>query len=488
MTYEFNWDGQLQSEDGGVLPPDSLMRSRYAASLSTHAVRKSSGGDYVLNVNAGWGHGKTYFLKRWFADIKKCHPAVYVNAWKHDFSDDPLLTVVSELRSQLTNQFSLDRIKSKVDVGALIKAGAPLLANAVTKKLIGAGIDDIDEEYQSLAGHGAERLAGLMLQKHEDQMSSVSSFRKELSGLADRITKTSRKHQLPVFVFIDELDRCRPTYAIELLEVVKHLFDVEEFVFVIATDTGQLEHSIKAIYGNGFDAKSYLSRFFSESVTLPRSNLAELFLQNNDFKLLFDYDEEKVFKKAKFDVKSIAEALSELFNDYDIPLRTTFKILSRALFAIDSLEKGRTAIDPLFLLLLLLIRESTGEYYSHLMHTVRPNFSEEPHHITPKKLEQYSIGLIVEPEKLGVFSKSFRSKELVNIKLSELFSLRKVELEGGQSFEKREEDLRKKLSRTRTSLTQNDTYNLCMLYAPDELERLKKHDYNQLVEHAMLLE
>ena len=415
MTYEFNWEEELQSEDGEIFPPDSLMRSHYAESLSKHAVRKSASGDYVLNVNAGWGHGKTYFLRRWFADIKKSHPAVYVNAWKHDFSDDPLLTVVSELRSQLTNQFNLDRVKSKVNVGALIKAGAPLLANVMAKKLIGSGVDDIDEEYQSLAGNGAERLAGLMLQKHEEQISSVSSFRKELSELADRITKTSRKHQLPVFVFIDELDRCRPTYAIELLEVVKHLFDVKEFVFLIATDTGQLEHSIKAIYGSGFDAKSYLSRFFSESVMLPRSNLAELFLQNNDFKVLFDYDKGKVFKRAKLDVKSVAEALSELFNDYDIPLRTTFKILSRAVFAMDSLEDGRSAIDPLFLILLLLIKQSTDEFYSHLMHTVRPNFSEEPHHITPKKLEKYSISLMVEPEKLGAFRNSFCSEELVTI-------------------------------------------------------------------------
>jgi hypothetical protein len=73
----------------------------------------------------------------------------------------------------------------------------------------------------------------------------------------------------PIYILVDELDRCRPSYAIEVIENIKHFFDTKKFVFVVATDTGQLQHSIKAIYGNGFDAHSYLSRFFHKTVTLP---------------------------------------------------------------------------------------------------------------------------------------------------------------------------------------------------------------------------
>ena len=44
-----------------------------------------------------------------------------------------------------------------------------------------------------------------------------------------------------LFVFIDELDRCRPTYAIELLERIKHLLDIDGLVFILAMDcSGQL--------------------------------------------------------------------------------------------------------------------------------------------------------------------------------------------------------------------------------------------------------
>ena len=74
----------------------------------------------------------------------------------------------------------------------------------------------------------------------------------------------------PLFIFIDELDRCRPTYAIEMLETIKHIFDLKGVVFVVATDREQLQHSIRAIYGDGFDSQRYLERFFHRSVTLHR--------------------------------------------------------------------------------------------------------------------------------------------------------------------------------------------------------------------------
>ena len=61
--------------------------------------------------------------------------------------------------------------------------------------------------------------------------------------------------------FVDELDRCRPTYAVELLERIKHLFEVDNIVFVLALSTGQLESSIRSLYGDGLDAPGYLRRF-----------------------------------------------------------------------------------------------------------------------------------------------------------------------------------------------------------------------------------
>ena len=70
--------------------------------------------------------------------------------------------------------------------------------------------------------------------------------------------------------FVDELDRCRPTYTVELLERIKHFFDVEGLVFVLSLDKEQLGHSIRAVYGAGIDVDGYLRRFIDLEYRLPR--------------------------------------------------------------------------------------------------------------------------------------------------------------------------------------------------------------------------
>ena len=70
-------------------------------------------------------------------------------------------------------------------------------------------------------------------------------------------------------MLIDELDRCRPPYAIETLEVAKHIFNADGVVFALGLHRQQLTASIKAVYGQDFDAVGYLERFFDLSASLP---------------------------------------------------------------------------------------------------------------------------------------------------------------------------------------------------------------------------
>ena len=93
------------------------------------------------------------------------------------------------------------------------------------------------------------------------------TFRASLGEFATRLAES--KHNLPLIVVIDELDRCRPSYAVELLETAKHLFMVDGVVFVLAVNRSELAHSVRAIYGSDFDAPGYLRRFFDVDFRLP---------------------------------------------------------------------------------------------------------------------------------------------------------------------------------------------------------------------------
>ena len=70
-------------------------------------------------------------------------------------------------------------------------------------------------------------------------------------------------------VFIDELDRCKPSYAVHLLERIKHYLCDERITFVFSVNLGELQHTIKHYYGNTFDACRYLDRFFDMRLSLP---------------------------------------------------------------------------------------------------------------------------------------------------------------------------------------------------------------------------
>ena len=70
-------------------------------------------------------------------------------------------------------------------------------------------------------------------------------------------------------IVIDELDRCRPDYAVRFMETIKHVFEVEHVTFVIAANSTEFGHAMSGVYGDKFDGERYLERFFDIRLQLP---------------------------------------------------------------------------------------------------------------------------------------------------------------------------------------------------------------------------
>lgn len=291
--------------DKEYFPEDKLGRVKYATFLTK--LLASQGFDktrkkgeqkrnYVLNLNSVWGSGKTYFLKRWSEDLKKHYPVVYVDAWKKDYSDDPLMTVISSIIEQLRNQAGKNKDDPEFKVPrkliGLLKAAAPGIARGLAKRYVGIdpvvimNADEDTENIGSIKDENGEPIdmsvaASLvvkhLLEEHEAKSEAIESLKVIVSEWVEAVVGLKGK-ELPAFIFIDELDRCRPSYAVEMLETIKHIFDIKGVVFVVATDTEQLQHAVKAINCEGFDAKIYLSRFFNSRYSLKAPNL-ESFLE-----------------------------------------------------------------------------------------------------------------------------------------------------------------------------------------------------------------
>lgn len=168
-----------------------------------------------------------------------------------------------------------------------------------------------------------------------------------------------------MYVFIDELDRCRPNFAIEVLEVIKHIFDIEGVVFVVATNTNELQHSIKAVYGSGFDANKYLMRFFNRTYELPAPDLIDFL----DYLPSFQYIVERIeqtndLKVINWEGDIFINIASHLFNALNIDLRSTAQISDRvsSVLTMNPDEKG-----ILWLLVLEALRVSLPDAYKKLV-------------------------------------------------------------------------------------------------------------------------
>ncbi len=101
-------------------------------------------------------------------------------------------------------------------------------------------------------------------------------------------------------VFVDELDRCRPAFTMEMLERIKHYFDDDRIIFVVAINREQLVHLISNCYGEHFDSTRYLDKFFDKNVYLPKISTRQRVGRE------WDFSEEK----------SCLKNVSEGLNDY----------------------------------------------------------------------------------------------------------------------------------------------------------------------------
>lgn len=229
-------------------------------------------GPCVMAIDAPWGYGKTTFLKMWEAWLrqdKEFQVVVRFNAWETDFAKNPLLALTSELTDELGTHIEASIVEGFTDAAQKVQKAlsvASALAPLAELLLPGAG---------TVVG-ATSTLAEAM--PDEANTNSYQEAKKAIANFKESLETVAQRSENPLVIMIDELDRCRPSYAVELLEVAKHLFAVDNVVFVLAVNLGDLAHSVKALYGSDFDAEGYLRRFFDLHIRLPEHN-RESFMQ-----------------------------------------------------------------------------------------------------------------------------------------------------------------------------------------------------------------
>ncbi|WP_339015483.1 KAP family P-loop NTPase fold protein [Aeromonas popoffii] len=356
------WDGPGAIAGGEELAGDRLDRARYAEFLTNYLVAEGKQRNYVLNLNAEWGAGKTWFIKRWYMELKAHYPTVYIDAWQQDFSDDPLLTVISSIIEQLKAEAGSPQLSPYLStkLASLLKATAPIVTKALFKKVSGINIDEVQEV---ITADDAGKLVESLFQDTRKKTEAVQLLKHEIPQWVEAIIGKKKK-QAPAFILIDELDRCRPSYAVEMLETIKHIFDIKGVVFVLATDTEQLQHAIKVIYGEGFDGKKYLERFYDSQRTLKQGSRYEMAKSRLDLYGDELWLPEKFFLYPKMSKMQLAETIADISRVFELSLRDMHRLISHLVAIITNLKKS---IDIVFLVTLYCIHLRKKDSYNALI-------------------------------------------------------------------------------------------------------------------------
>lgn len=257
---------------------DKLERIKNAAILTSLFEKIDT--SYVICINASSGNGKTTFIKMFKQHlVNNGYPSVYFNAREADFQENPLIALLGEFYSAIDelkrNGFDIEKAKKtykkvKKNGKDIIRKAIPVaLKTAIHKPLdIEKGVDDAFSEFTS--GVLEEQIKNYSLAKIH-----IQEFRKHLTELVEHLQRGENEQAeriKPLIFFIDELDCCRPDFAVQILDRVKGLFDVDGIIIVIGADMDQLGTSVKNVFGQGMRDRGYLRKFIDLEYNLPTDN------------------------------------------------------------------------------------------------------------------------------------------------------------------------------------------------------------------------
>jgi len=246
--------------------------------------------NFSIAVNAPWGEGKTFFVKQAKMLIDgKCenvnrrdiengnYISVYYDAWKNDNDVDPILSLIYEIKDEL-------KISGKLSTGLDLENFFLSLVNLLTGHNVG-------EVKSAITGEDCLKI-----------LESQKAIEAKLHEFFEDVTKERANRFV---IFIDELDRCKPSFAIKFLERIKHYFRHENITFVFSVNLEQLQYTVKAYYGEGFNGLEYLDRFFDFVIKLPE-------IDNSKFKRFYQCDEYNNY---------LGTACDYIFDTYKLSMR-----------------------------------------------------------------------------------------------------------------------------------------------------------------------
>ena len=290
----------------------------------------------VIVLDGPWGSGKTTFTQQWAGLLRhRGHAVVQFDAFANDYQDDAFIALAGAIHACSGNEEpeGIEKLKASfLKSAAGVTKALPSLATRVVVNLVTQGALSaaaVSKLVESIESAKASQLQKRIAKAHENTQ-AVNEFRERLSELARQLaqgTTAATEESKPAdkatrkFVFIiDELDRCKPTFALNLLERIKHLFSVDDIVFVLVAHLPQLARMVEKEYGVTSGIQ-YLEKFHHWRVSLPVATSATQMEKQTQYlyRLLEKMD---VWRNQPGVIEEVMQGLLALATVHDLSLRT----------------------------------------------------------------------------------------------------------------------------------------------------------------------
>lgn len=348
-------------DDGAPFEHDIFDRKAYGEALMN--IASNSTDALVISLDGRWGEGKTTFIKMWQRMLDEHNvPNIYIDAFANDYIDDAFISIASaitgyaEKNIKRSKSIELKKLKenTKKVGGRLLSWSARLAIKTATLGVINnTDIDALESIKDNLSEDASDLVGDYIEQRisaHTKDIEVIESFKDYLSTLPQKLQSKDTCH--PLIIVIDELDRCRPNFAVEIIEKTKHLFSVKNVVFMLVMNKTQLEESIKCVYGQNIDAHTYLQKFVHVDAKLPKNTRNSYHISDHERYIarLFAVHELETWD----DTPYLSRCIKLLSEHFDLSLRQLEKVFTNIAIIYSSLNKNSIRIQPIITLVSIL--------------------------------------------------------------------------------------------------------------------------------------
>lgn len=296
-------------------------------------------------IDGKWGSGKSFVLEKLQKKLEMEQSeetefdkyfVVYYDCWKYDFYDEPIISIITSIMNVIEDK---EKIFCKETKEKFINT-LETIASEVVKNKYGINIQKMIESAKGTSEPAQS------YDKYYDFLKALKSVRKEIEMITENRS---------MVIIVDELDRCLPTYAIQVLERLHHIFeDLDNIILIIAMDKSQMAESLKTIYGTSLNVDMYMRKFISFTLQLDNGSASGFLEKYEEYVNLFEITDE--------DKDIVEEFLTDV--TYEIDIRTQEKIFEKVetMHRIIQEEKAMDASVLLFEVLVLCSKEKRKSY------------------------------------------------------------------------------------------------------------------------------